>query len=195
MKSIALLGFAIAMSPALVFADESPAPDAATTLPHPNFAAMQQVHAQMKSIRDRERVAILGSLSAAHRAAFANIVGQLAVAPNPDRLAAARAIDATLTPAERNNVLSTESAARAQTRSLREASRAQFEASLTPDQRTALQARMAAREAKRPEGAPRQVRTPDAGMTLLDLAMGGGGERHGFGPGGPGGPGGEPPPQ
>jgi hypothetical protein len=190
MKSIALLGFAFAMSPALVAAQTSPAPEAAAaSFPHPNTAQMEQMRAQMEQIHARTRQQMLASLTPAHRAAVANIIGQLAIAPNPNRQAAAAAIDALLSPGERNSVLSVETAAHTQARSLMEASRAQFEASLSADQRAEMQARMDARTDEHRGAMNRTRPAPDAGSVLLRL---GGGEEH-RGVGGP--MGGGPPPQ
>jgi Spy/CpxP family protein refolding chaperone len=185
-----LLGFALAMSPVLAAADQSPTTDAAGSFPRPNFAAMQQMHAQLEQIHKQARLQLLASLTPAHRTLLANVVGQLAISPNPDRAVAARSLDAALSQGEQRSVLSVEAAARTQSHNLMEASRAQFEASLTPDQRAAMQTRMESR-ANGHEGMQAQ-RTPDPGMILLDLAGGEGHEHHGFGPGGPMG---MPPPQ
>jgi hypothetical protein len=197
MKSIALFTFALALAPGLAFAQTTtpvapPAADGGFQHPHPSFAQMQQLHAQMSQIHTQARLQILASLSPAHRALLANVIGQLAIAPNPDRAAAARALDAALTPGEARSILATQLAARTQSHTLMEAARAQFEASLSADQR----AQMAQRFAQRPEDATHtdMQRTPDPGRTLLEVALGheGHGEGHGFGPRGGFGP---PPPQ
>jgi Spy/CpxP family protein refolding chaperone len=174
---------------------------------------MRQLRMQMMQIRQQARQQMLAALTPAHRQLLANVVGQLAIAPTPDRRAAARKLDAALSPTEAHAVLAAELSARNQSRSLMQTARAQFEASLTPDQKAA----MAAREANRPkwqgggpgqepgqgpwQGRGRMHRTPDAGRTLLEVALGGPGEGHGMGRGpgrgpgpGPGGPGGPPPP-
>jgi hypothetical protein len=195
MKSIALFTFALALAPGLAFAQTAttpvapPAADGGFQHPHPSFAQMQQLHAQMTQIHTQARLQILASLSPAHRALLANIIGQLAIAPNPDRAAAARALDAALTPGEARSILATQTAARNQSHTLMENARAQFEASLSADQR----AQMAQRDAERPADArPPMQRTLDPGRTLLEVALGHG-EGHGFGP--HGGFGGPPPPQ
>jgi hypothetical protein len=192
MKSIALLGFALAMSPALAAAQTSPNSDAAaTTLPRPNFAAMQQMHAQLEQIHTQARLQMLASLTPAHRNLLASVAGQLAISPNPDRAGAARALDAVLSQGEQRSILGVESNARTQSHNLMESARTQFEATLTPDQRAAMAARMASHDGQH-SNMMRQKRTPDAGMTLLEQATGEGHEHRGFG--GPGGPG-MPPPQ
>ena len=185
MKRIALLTLALVFAPGLAVAQSTSVTSPDTALPHPNFAAMQQMHAQMKQIHLQARQQILAALSPAHRALLANIAGQLAIAPNPDREAAARALDAALSPNEARAVLGIESSARTQSDSLMEAARAQFEATLTPDQRAEMAQRMSAHE----QGEPRMQRTqhtPDAGRTLLELATGRGDRPEmGFGPQGP----------
>jgi Spy/CpxP family protein refolding chaperone len=202
MKAIAILTFALALTPGLAFAQTNPAPPpdgpAGMGRPRPDFAQMQQLRKQMMQIHQQARQQALGELSPAHRELLANVVGQLAVSPNPDREAAARTLDAALSPSEAGAILATEKSARDQSRSLMETARQQFEANLTPDQKAA----MAARDANRPKwqgqgpGARHEHRTPDAGRTLLELALGHG---EGRGPGmrGPEGPGpgmGGPPP-
>jgi Spy/CpxP family protein refolding chaperone len=207
MKAIAILTFALALAPGIAFAQTAPAapPDgpgpagpgpAGMSRPHPDFAQMQQLRKQMMQIRQQARQQMLGALSPAHRKLLADVVGQLAVAPNPDRKAAVQTLDAALSPSESQAILAAESSARTQSRSLMETARAKFEASLTPDQKAAMAARAANRPKWRPDdrgpGPDRGHRTPDAGRTLLEVALG-----HGDGPGmrgpgmrGPGGPGG-----
>jgi Spy/CpxP family protein refolding chaperone len=196
MKSIALLGFALAMSPTLVAAQSSPSPDAAApAVSHPSFAAMQQMHEQLEQIHRQARLQMLASLTPAHRTLLASVIGQLAISANPDRQVAARSLDAALSQNEQRSVLSVATNAHTQERSLMEAARTQFEASLTPEQRAAMQERMASHEAQRPAGMALAAKEPaDAGMMLLDLAIGAGhegGRAFGFRGPGPG----EPPPQ
>jgi hypothetical protein len=211
MKAIAILTFAVALAPGIAYAQTSPgqppdAPAGAAGMPRPDFAQMQQLRKQMMQIHTQARQQALGELSPAHRQLLANVVGQLAIAPNPDRAAAVRTLDAALSPDEARAILAAETSARAQSRTLMEAARSQFEAKLTPDQKAA----MAARDANGPKwqgrgpGGDRPGRTPDAGRTLLELALGhgegrgmGGPGMRGHGMGGPGGPGpgmGGPPP-
>ena len=75
MRPVTILAFAFAMAPTLVAAQQAPAPDA-QAFPHPNMAAMEQMHAQMKQLHLQARAQILGALTPAHRALLANVVGQ-----------------------------------------------------------------------------------------------------------------------
>ena len=159
-----------------------PAIDAAMARPSmQQMEAMQKVHEQLRQIHTTARLQMLGSLSPAHRAALANIIGQLAIAPTPNRRAAEAQIDALLSNGEKSSVLGIEANARTTSRSLMTNEREQMEASATPDERAKLQARDAARAQRESQGRARQAiaETPDAGRTLLRLS-----EMGGFG-GGP----------
>ncbi len=137
--------------------------------------AMRALHTQMRQIHEQSRLTALGALTPAHRVALANIIGQLAIAPNPNRRAAEMQIDALLSPNEKNAVLSAEANERTGARSLMESARAQMEAAATPDERAKMQARDAARAQREAEGRQRMTAmTPDAGRTLLRYAAGGG---------------------
>lgn len=194
MRPVTILAFAFAMAPTLVAAQQAPAPDA-QAFPHPNMAAMEQMHAQMKQLHLQARAQILGALTPAHRALLANIAGQLAIAPNPNREAAAAALDRALTPAEGRTILAAQANERTQVHAMMESARAQFEASLTPAQKAAMSARMANRPQIRTESHMEEHgASTDPGRTLLNVALGHGGDRMFFGMrAGPGGA--LPPPQ
>lgn len=140
---------------------------------------------------------MLGSLSAAHRSAIANVVGQLAIAPTPNLALAAHQIDAILTQGEGQSILRTHAAAKAQMETIRTQMRTQFENSLTPDQRAQMEARRAEFAQQHPAGTQARLAGPgsnDPGTILLHALIPGGGKEHGM-HGGPGGPGGPPPGQ
>jgi len=200
MKAFTTLGLILALSPAAALA-QTAAPDTALP-PHPSFAAMEQMHAQMEQLHQQARLQMLAALTPAHRALLASVVGQLAIAPTPDRAAAARTLDAALTQSEGRTILSVVANERTQSHNMMEAARQQFEASLTPDQRAQMQTRMEFRDQGRTTSwsaragqtsAAVTAERNDPGVKLLDLATGGGHDRmfmtmH-HGPGGP------PPPQ
>jgi hypothetical protein len=199
MKVFTTLGLILALSPAAALA-QTTAPDTALP-PHPSFAAMEQMHAQMEQLHQQARLQILAALTPAHRALLASVVGQLAIAPNPDRAGAARTLDAALTQTEGRTILSVVANERTQSHSMMEAARQQFEASLTADQRAQMQTRMESREqghstawagrAGQTSAAVTAERN-DPGVKLLELAAGGGHDRMFMTMHGPGGP---PPPQ
>ncbi|MDQ6766527.1 MAG: hypothetical protein M3Z41_01810 [Candidatus Eremiobacteraeota bacterium] len=64
------------------------------------FQIMEQAHTKMQQLHSQARLAMLNSLSPAHRNLLATVVGQLAIAPAPDAAAAAKQLDANLTPSE-----------------------------------------------------------------------------------------------
>ena len=173
------------------FAQQAPAPpDSPPTPSAQMMSAMRQVHDEMRQIKLAARAQMLGSLTPAHRTQLANLLGQYAIASNPDPRVAAAQIDAFLSPGEKNAVLATQANARTRERALMQSARQQMEASAPAD----VKARMAARDAKRDAmGGPSGMRpepTPDAGRALLHLAGGEGSGMHGHGEWGPGGPGG-----
>ena len=194
---IAALSLGFLLSPALVMADDATAPAGAPPPPSPAMRqAMEQARSQMLQMNLQARQQMLASLTPAHRAAFANIVGQLAISPNPNLPAAAQQIDRLLTQAEGQAILRTHTSLRTQQKAMMDQMRAQFEASLTPEQLAQMQARRTAMEANRPpmDQARQQsaaARTPDPGRILLESALGRG-EGHGYMMHGPG-PGGPPP--
>ena len=164
--------------------DTRPSTDATFARPSTQqMEQMQKLHEQMRQLRSQARLQMLGSLSAAHRAAIANIIGQLAIAPTPNRRAAEAQIDALLSNGEKQSVLNVEATERTNSRTMMESMCAQFEASATPEERAKMQAREAARQSRGTMN-DRPKMTPDAGRTLLRMAAGGGGPE---GPGGMGG--------
>jgi hypothetical protein len=199
MKAFTTLGLLLALSPAAALA-QTAAPDTALP-PHPSFAAMEQMHAQMEQLHQQARLQMLAALTPAHRALLASVVGQLAIAPNPDRAAAARTLDSALTQNEGRTILSVVANERTASHNMMEAARQQFEASLTADQRAQLQTQMEFRDQGRTTAwsvragqtsAAVAAERNDPGEKLLDLATGGGHDRMFMTTRGPGGP---PPPQ
>jgi hypothetical protein len=193
---IAALSLGFLLSPALVMADDATAQTGAP--PEPPAAmrqAMEQARTQMQQMNLQARQQMLASLTPAHRAALANIVGQLAISPNPNYQVAAQQIDRLLTQSEGQAILRTHTSLRAQQKVMMEQMRTQFEASLTPEQQAQMQARRSAMEAnRRPMDQAREQSaaawTPDPGRILLETSLGRGEGHAGFmrGPGGPGGP-------
>lgn len=108
MKKLAgLLALAFVLLPVATFAQVQPPPSPGPLgPPHPDFGAMRQVHEQMTELYRTSRAKMLDALTPQHRQLLANVVGQLAIAPNPDRRAATEQLDAALTPAEKQAVLS-----------------------------------------------------------------------------------------
>jgi hypothetical protein len=193
-NAILALALAALVSPVAALADQ-PAPPAGGP-PSLSPAQRQQIKTTMQSFAQQEqalqtqaRSQILGSLIAAHRTALANIVGQLAIAANPNPEAAAQQLDALLSTGEKQAVLNAHANLETQRKALRE------------KLRTAIESELPAR----PDGGQQhqwkggqELRippAPDAGRILLATAAeaihgshGGWGERSMMGHGGFGGP-------
>jgi hypothetical protein len=190
-RLVAILSLGLLLSPSLAFAQESPAqPAPARSTPNAQMRTlMEQARTQMVQIHAQARNQMLGSLSPAHRTAVANVVGQLAIAQNPNPALAARQIDAVLTQAEGQSILRTHAAAKAQMLTLRTQMRAQFESSLTPDQRAQMEAHRAQLAQQHPGGMNARPSSTDPGTILLRaLSPAGAGHWMHGGPGGHGGP-------
>ena len=63
MKAFTTLGLLLALSPAAALA-QTAAPDTALP-PHPSFAAMEQMHAQMEQLHQQARLQMLAALTPA----------------------------------------------------------------------------------------------------------------------------------
>jgi hypothetical protein len=72
---------------------------------------MERISIQMRASQVKLRHTILALLTPVERATVATVIGELAIAPDPDVTAAARRIDAVLSPAQRQAVLGAISAA------------------------------------------------------------------------------------
>jgi hypothetical protein len=142
----------------------------AQTAPAPSsrFGAMRQMHAQMRQIETQARTQIIGSLTPAHRALLANVVGQLAISSTPDFRSAAQRLDAALSPNEKQAILSAETSARSQMRTAFQQMRSQ----MPPPPAGASPPARAFGGPGGPPGRPRgERRPPDAGAVLLHTAM------------------------
>jgi hypothetical protein len=186
-RAVATLSLALLVVPALALADDGPPPPAPAGAQNTQIRSqLHQLRTQMEQMHMQARAQMLSALSPAHRQLLANIAGQLAISPNPDREAAARQLNAALGSGEQQSIVRIHENLRTQTKALMQNVRAEMEAA-NPNGPGAQQ---------HPTGmAPNMQRPPqDAGHILLGMsAMGGmhGGMdmMRGPGPGGPGAPG------
>jgi hypothetical protein len=126
------------------------------------MAGFKQMHDQAERIHRAERTQVLAALTPAHRALLASIVGNMAIAANPDHKAAAARLDAALSPAEKSAVLAAHKTAMTQ-------------------MHDAMQAMMA--QMPQPQGSPRphptwqhrEHHTASAGELVLTITSGHGG--------------------
>ena len=159
-------------------------PPAMSTPSAQQRAAMEADRAQLEALHQQARVRMLGSLSPAHRAQFAALVGQYAIAAQPNPEYTARQIDALLSAQEARNILAVAAGERDSARSIMQAARTQFEATLTADQKARMQGRMEHMKAEHAGDPERSPRPTDAGSILLHVALGYG-RMHGPPPGAP----------
>ncbi|MGH7715010.1 MAG: hypothetical protein ACREML_03330 [Vulcanimicrobiaceae bacterium] len=144
--------------PSVALAQSAPPP-----MPQrPNMAGFRQMHDRAERIHRAERTQVLAALTPSHRTLLASIAGNMAIAPNPDRKAAAARLDAALSPAEKSAVLAAHKSAMTQMH----------------DAMHAMMARM-----PRPQGSAgphpmwkhRARHTPTAGELVLAITNGEGG--------------------
>ena len=192
----AMLAIAISFVPLGAFAGEPSAPESMPRMPgmgsdiqltSRQHQAMEQImvqtHRQLEQLHSQARARILGSLTPAHRTLVAQIVGNLAVSANPDRATAVRQIDAALSPAEAQAIVTTHNALKQQVHAIMDSAHKQFQALLTPQQRASIEQN----EAKEPgetktdmhggmtdahENSMEPEDVDTAGSILLDLSSG-----------------------
>jgi hypothetical protein len=150
----AALVVALMFAPLRAFADSSPPPE-----PGGPGGPMGQVRAQLDQVRAQARSAALNALTPASRTLLSQVVGQLAVAATPDVSAAAKQLDAELSPREAKAILDAQNALETQTQAIIDKARAAAGDSAGPDQNR-----------PRPPGPDDQTQS-DAGLALLRLAV------------------------
>ncbi len=123
MNKVTLFLAVVLALPATALAQTAPQPPASSALATPAsapqpmhhgmsdadrqamMAKMQASMAKVEAAHKAVRAKILASLTAAHKVYFANLVGQLAVATNPDWKAATAKLNATLSATEKSKIL------------------------------------------------------------------------------------------
>ncbi len=190
------LALALSVLPVAALADDPPGapPSPPTTEQRQQlFKTIRSFGQQEEQLQQQMRTQVLNALSAAHRQAVANLIGQLAIAQNPDPSAAAQRLDSMLSSSERQAILSAHASFVSQSKTLHDQMRAQIQSELPADAQSRWM--NGHHHAQMPS-----QRTPDAGTLLLAALAP---HPHGMmgmfmhGPGmGPGGPpeGGAPPP-
>jgi hypothetical protein len=158
MKHFAMAAFVAALTllPAGAFADATPAGPPPQNGPGPGGIG-QQMRAQVDQARSAARTTALGALSPANRTRLAQVFGQLAIEQTPDVNAAAKTLDASLSPKESKAILDAQSAFDAQMKQMMD----QAQAQMGPGS-----------QGNRPYGhGPSGQGPPDAGLTLMRLVM------------------------
>jgi hypothetical protein len=163
MKNIipAALAAALILVPLGAGADPLDAPNSSQ-----NPAASQafaQVHARIDQLHAQARVSALNALTPAHRNLLAQVVGQLAISPNPDVASAARVLDTNLGPSEGQALVSISTSLRQQTQQLMATARQQMINSLPPGSQPTHKVR--------PMGVGLSQTQNDPGLILLHLTI------------------------
>lgn len=96
-------------------------------------------HARLRQLHVDGRSQILGTLSAQQRSSLAQVIGNMAIAPNPDEDVAAQHIQNVLTPAQAQRIVSLHGALMQQSMNIMQAAKTQADSYLTPDQRQKFQ--------------------------------------------------------
>ncbi len=158
-KSFLALALALSVLPIAAHADVNGAaqmtPDQRQTMRQTfeRFAAQEeQLHQQM-------RFDVLEAMTPMHRRAVGATIGDLAIESNPDPAAAAKRIDAILSPGERQRIVAAHSSFFAQSRQLREQMRDQMRSTMPSNGQPPMM------DHARANGTPPMER--DAGMVLL----------------------------
>ncbi|HME81770.1 MAG TPA: hypothetical protein VKF82_06805 [Candidatus Eremiobacteraceae bacterium] len=154
---VAALVAALMIAPAGALADTTPQGTPPQGGPGPGGMG-QQVRAQVDQARAAARTAALGALTPANRDRLGQVIGQLAIAQTPDVNAAAKTLDASLSPKESKAVLDAQSAFDAQMKQIMDQARGQMGGG-SQDNRPSFGPR------------PGDQGPPDAGLTLMRLAV------------------------
>jgi hypothetical protein len=130
-QSFFALALALSLMPAAALAQDSNASQ------QPTDAQRQQMHQmfeqfgqQERQLHDQLRAQILSVLTPVHRRALAAEIGNLVLSPNPDVDAAAKQIDAILSPGERQRILQAHAAYASQARQLHEQMKSQMQSEM-----------------------------------------------------------------
>ncbi|HEV3194801.1 MAG TPA: hypothetical protein VGZ06_01585 [Candidatus Cybelea sp.] len=159
-RTFLALALALSVIPIAALADDN---DARPQLTQAQRQAMQQTFQrfaeQEEQLHQQMRFQILSALSPVHRRAVGATIGDLAIAPNPDVTAAAKRIDALLSPGERQRVLAAHTAFFTQSRALHDQMRSEMRSEMPAG----------SQPMKHDNDNERAHTQPDAGTVLLGV--------------------------
>lgn len=134
-KSFFAIALALSLIPAVALAQDTNSSQQPTDAQRQAMHQMFQQFAQSeRQLHDQLRSQILSGLTPVHRRAIAAEIGNLVISANPDIDAAAKQIDAILSPGERQRILEAHAAYASQSRQLHEQMKAQIQSEM-PDSR------------------------------------------------------------
>src|SRR5690348_15407611 len=126
-RSLFALGLALSVIPTSALAQNT-APSQPTPEQRQQMRqTMQQFMAQEMQLRQQMRGQILATLNPSQRRAVAATIGDLAIEPNPDPVAAAKRLDAILSPGEQQRIVAAHTSFMQQSRQLHEQMRSQMQ--------------------------------------------------------------------
>jgi hypothetical protein len=161
-RTFLALALALSVIPVAALADDN---DARAQLTPAQRQAVQQTFqrfaTQEEQLHQQMRFQILSALSPVHRRAVGATIGDLAIEANPDVTAAAKRIDALLSPGERQRVLAAHTAFFTQSRQLHDQMRSEL--------RSEMPAGDHPPSTKHDNDNAMTHMQPDAGMVLLGM--------------------------
>jgi hypothetical protein len=133
-RTLLALALALSVIPIAALADDQNAPTQPTAEQRQAMQqTMQRFMAQEAQLHQQMRAQILSALTPVHRRAVAATIGELAIEPNPDTAAAAKRLDAMLSPGERQRILTAHSSFFDQSRQLHEQMRTELRSEMPAD--------------------------------------------------------------
>lgn len=136
------------------------------------YQQFQQFHQREEQLHQQFRAQILGTLSADQRNSAANVIGQLAIASSPDPNAAAAQLDSMLSQGQKQQILNAGNTFHTQSKALREQMFRQMRNSMPGGAPMSGHPEMEGMQKMHSQ------MQPDAGMILLHVLNGFGGEHH-----------------
>lgn len=137
------------------------------------YQQFQQFHQREEQLHQQFRAQILGALSADQRNQAANLIGQLAVSSSPDPRAAAAQLDSILSQGQKQQILNAGNTFHAQSKALHEQMMRQMRNSMPGGAGP-----MGGHPGMEGMQKMHSQMQPDAGMILLHVLNGFGGEHH-----------------
>jgi len=163
-RSFLALALALSVIPIAARADDAAPPQLTPQQRQAMQQTFQRFGAQEEQLHQQMRMQILSTLTPVQRRSVAATIGELAIEPNPDPVAAAKRLDAILSPGARQRILATHSSFESQSRQIHEQMRNELRSEMPAD----MQSRFANREKDEHEAGPSQL---DAGTVLLHVLL------------------------
>lgn len=126
-KGILALALALSVTPISALAQDSNAPAPTTEQRQAMHQAFEQLGQQKMQLRQQMRFQMLSAMTPVHRRAVGTMIGELAIAPNPDLQTAAKRIDSMLSYGEQQRIVAAHTNYESQSRQLHDQMRQQMQ--------------------------------------------------------------------